>query len=86
MAEGEQSKPATLVMDLRDVNGRVESRGDGHEREHVIVLSDGQSSLELISGQGGRHTAAVFGAQRVATIAIDYAAALSVLSLPPPPL
>jgi hypothetical protein len=87
MAEGEQPKPATMVMDLRDVNGHVQSRGEGDEREYVIVLNDGHSHLELISGQGGgRHTAALFGAQRLATIAIDYAVGLLGLDLPPKPL
>jgi hypothetical protein len=85
MAEGEQSKPPTMVMDLRDVNGHVQWRGEGDEREYVIVLNDGHSHLELISGQGGRHTAALFGAQRLAIIAIDYAAGLCLPNLPPQP-
>ena len=83
--DGERLGPVNLLLDLRDVKAWVESRITGESREYVLVLTDGFARVELTGGVASRHEAAVFGAQRIATAALDYAAGLAMFDLPDEP-
>jgi hypothetical protein len=86
MTDDERPEAPALVWDLRDVTGSIECRWVGGERECLIVLTDGRSRLELTSTLSRRNEAAVCGAQRVAVVAMDYAAGLATVAptlLPP---
>jgi hypothetical protein len=85
MSDGERFRPVNLLLDLRDVKAWVESRTAGESREYVLVLTDGYARVELTGGLAGRNEAAVFGAQRIATAALDYAAGLAMFDLPDDP-
>jgi hypothetical protein len=63
----------------------VEARTTDGGREFILILTDGYTRIELTGGVGGRTEAAVFGAQRIATAALDYAAGLAMFALPEDP-
>jgi hypothetical protein len=79
MSEGDEPEAATFLLDLRDVKSWVEARIGEGGREFVLITSDGYTRIELTGGVGSRKEAAIFGAQRIAVAALDYAVGLAML-------
>jgi hypothetical protein len=82
--EPQRDRPV-ILFDLRDVKAWVETRTAGEATEYLLVVTDGFTRLEMTGGLGGRSSASVFGAQRVATAALDYASGLAMFNLPDAP-
>jgi hypothetical protein len=81
VADGEESEPA-MVLQMQDITASVEVRPIGDGRELALVVSDGRSRVEITGRLGRRSEGAKYGAQRLATSALDYAVGLLVLDLP----
>lgn len=79
--DGDAIDPAILAMDLREVEAKVEARDGDGEREMLLVLCDGVSRIEMTGGLAGRNRDSIWGAQRVAAAALDYAAGVALLCL-----
>jgi hypothetical protein len=82
MPDEDESETTTVLLDLRDVKSWVEARSTDGEREFILVISDGVSRVEFTGGLSGHGEASIYGAQRIAAAALDYASGIALLILP----
>ncbi|GAA1835697.1 hypothetical protein GCM10009682_62270 [Luedemannella flava] len=62
--------PAMASLDLRDVSARIDYDEFG---EPVLVVTDGEVTIEFTGGLRGTSMTAALGARQLATAARDYA-------------
>lgn len=75
------AEAVVVAMDLRDVEAVVEARDRDGDREMLLVIADGCSRIEMTGGLAGRNRETIWGAQRIAAAALDYAAGVALLCL-----
>jgi hypothetical protein len=80
--EDDSPEVPTLLLDLRDIQVSVASQETDGQRDLALILTDGQSRVELTGGLSGSSEAAVAGAQRLASGALEYAVGLAMLAMP----
>jgi Flp pilus assembly CpaF family ATPase len=67
---GQSGPPAMASLDLRDVNARIDYDEFG---EPVLVVTDGEVTIEFTGGLRGSSMTAALGARQLSTAARDYA-------------